>query len=396
MKEVRHVLIVTKEFQSEFQSNSGGTGVFYQNLAESLIKKGIKVSVFGSSKKAFEQKDENFSLLFVKDYFKKNKLAELLRSVTGKISFLQNLHYKIYDWEIEYLQKELTKFIKNKEIDVIETHDWEGMSRVTENLKIPYIIRCHGSWSVLHKFFGYGASKGKIYNEKKAFEKADYIITISESNEKIVKQIFGDKNYHLIYNGIDTEFFKPQQNIPTKPKSIFYIGNISAEKGAKTALDAFIKINQSLPSSTLHFIGRETEIAEKLKEKIKQNHLQDKVIFYGRKDKNEVIKLLSEAEAVIFPSKGETFGLALTEAMALEKPVVCSNIEVFKEIVDDGKNGLIANSEDDFAAKILTIFSDEPFALHLSQNARKTIVEKFSLKKMIEETMSYYTEVINK
>ncbi|WP_143885201.1 glycosyltransferase family 4 protein [Chryseobacterium binzhouense] len=396
MKKVSHVLIVTKEFQSEFQVNSGGTGVFYQNLAEGLIRKGIKVSVFGSSKKPFEQTAENLSVFFVKDYFKKNKLAELLRSVTGKISFLQNLHFKIYNWEINYLHKELKNFIRDKEIDVIETHDWEGMSQVTEDLNIPYIIRCHGSWSVLHKFFGYGAAKGKIDNEKKAFEKANYIITISESNENIVRKVFGSKNYHLIYNGIDTDFFRPQQNNPVKPKSIFYIGNVSVEKGAQTALDAFIKINQSESAASMHFIGRETEISEKLKEKIKQNNLHNKVVFHGRKDKNQVIKLLSEAEVVIFPSKGETFGLALTEAMALEKPVVCSDLEVFKEIVENDKNGLIAKSEDDFAEKILKIFSDQPFAQYLSQNARKTIVEKFSLEKMLEETVSYYTEVINK
>lgn len=396
MKKANHVLIVTKEFQSEFQLNSGGTGIFYQNLAEGLVRNGIRVYVFGSSKKPFKQKAENLSVFFVKDYFKKNKLAELLRSVTGKISFLQNLHFKIYNWEINYLQKELKNFIRDKEIDVIETHDWEGMSRVTEDLNIPYIIRCHGSWSVLHNFFGYGAAKGKIDNEKKAFEKANYVITISKSNEKIVKQVFGSKNYHLIYNGIDTDFFRPQQNITIKTKSIFYIGNVSVEKGAQTALNAFIKVNQSESAASLNFIGRETEITEQLKEKIQQNNLHNKVVFHGRKDKHEVIKLLSEAEAVIFPSKGETFGLALTEAMALEKPVVCSDLEVFREIVEDGKNGLIAKSEDDFAEKILKIFSDQSFAKHLSQNARKTIVEKFSMDKMLEETVNYYMEVINK
>ncbi|QQV02036.1 MULTISPECIES: glycosyltransferase family 4 protein [Chryseobacterium] len=396
MKKVNHVLIVTKEFQSEFQLNSGGTGIFYQNLAEGLVRNGIRVSVFGSSKKPFKQKAENLSVFFVKDYFKKNKLAELLRSVTGKISFLQNLHFKIYNWEINYLQKELKNFIRNKKIDIIETHDWEGMSRVTEDLNIPYIIRCHGSWSVLHNFFGYGAAKGKIDNEKKAFEKANYVITISKSNEKIVKQVFGAKNYHLIYNGIDTDFFRPQQNITIKPKSIFYIGNVSVEKGAQTALNAFIKVNQSESAASLNFIGRETEIIEQLEEKIQQNNLHNKVVFHGRKDKHEVIKLLSEADAVIFPSKGETFGLALTEAMALEKPVVCSDLEVFREIVENGKNGLIAKSEDDFAEKILKIFSDQPFAKHLSQNARKTIIEKFSMEKMLEETVNYYMEVINK
>lgn len=395
MKKVHHVLIITKEFKSAFQPNSGGTGVFYQNLAEALIRKGIKVSVFGSSKKEFKIEDENLSVLFVKDYFKKNKLIELLRSVSGKISFLQNLHFKIYDWEVNYLQKKLYSFIQNKKIDIIETHDWEGISRVVEKFEIPYLIRSHGSWSVLQKFFGYGAAKGKTYNEKKAFQNADNIITISLSNENMNKDIFGEKDYHLIYNGIDTDFFKPQKQIQVKPKSIFYIGNISVEKGAETALEALINVSKSEPSSTLHFIGKETSLVNILKNRIEENQLQKKVFFYGMKDKNEVLNLLSEAEVVIFPSKGETFGLALTEAMALEKPVVCSEIEAFEEIVEDGENGFTASSSEDFAEKILKVFSDPSLAEYLSQNARKTVVEKFSLQKMLHETLAYYTDIIN-
>ncbi|MCX8533711.1 glycosyltransferase family 4 protein [Chryseobacterium luquanense] len=395
MKQIHHVLFITKEFQSEFQENTGGTGVFYKNITDSLVEKNIHVSVFGSSKKPFSIENDKLSVLFVKDYFKKYKFMEFLRSISGKIPFLKDLHFKIYDLEINYLEKELSKFIENKEIDIIETHDWEGISRSAESLPIPCVIRCHGSWSILRDFFGYGAAKGKIHNEKLAFKNADNIITISQNNEKMVQQIFGDKNYQLIYNGIDTDIFKPQKNNPIIEKSIFYLGNISSEKGAETALNAFIKVSKIEKNVTLHFIGKETNLVNQLKEKISQEKLEQKVYFHGKKNRDEVIKLISQAEVVIFPSKGETFGLALAEAMALEKPVICSNLEAFKEIVSDGKNGLIAESEDEFADKICDVFSKKLFASDLAKNARKTIVEKFSSDKMLEETLSYYTKVIN-
>ncbi|MGO4707971.1 glycosyltransferase family 4 protein [Chryseobacterium sp. 2TAF14] len=396
MKSVKHVLFITKEFESEFQQNIGGTGVFYKNLTDAFIEKNIYVSVFGSSRKPFSIKNDKLSVLFVKDYFKKNKFMELLRSVTGKVSFLKKLHFKIYDLEFKYLEKELAKFTESKKIDIIETHDWEGISRIVENSGIPYVIRCHGSWSILHNFFGYGAAKGKMYNEKKAFENSDHIITISHNNEKMVRQIFGEKNYHLIYNGIDTDIFKPQKGVQILEKSIFYLGNVSSEKGAETALNAFIKVNKTEQNSTLHFIGKETDLVNQLKEKISQEKLGQKVYFHGKKNRNEVIELISEAEVVIFPSKGETFGLALAEAMALEKPIVCSNLEAFREIVSDKENGLIAKSEDEFAHHISQIFSDQSFAAHLAKKARKTITEKFSSQIMVQKTLEYYTEIINK
>lgn len=396
MKTVSHVLFITKEFQSEFQENTGGTGVFYKNLTESLVGKNIRVSVFGSSKKPFIIENKKLSVLFVKDYFKKYKVMEFLRSITGKISFLENLHFKIYECEIKYLEKELLKFIDNKKIDIIETHDWEGISLITDKLEIPCVIRCHGSWSVLRDFFGYGASKGKIHSEKRAFKKIDNIITISQNNEKMVEQIFGKKDYHLIYNGIDTDFFKPQKNALILEKSIFYLGNVSSEKGAETALNAFIKVNKSEKNSTFHFIGKKTNLVNQLKERITLEKLDEKVYFHGKKNRNEVVQLISQAEVVVFPSKGETFGLALAEAMALEKPVVCSNLEAFREIVSDKENGLIAKSEDEFANNITQIFYDKLFAADLAKNARKTIIEKFSSQIMVQKTLEYYTEIINK
>lgn len=396
MKSVNHVLFITKEFQSDCQQNTGGTGIFYKNLTDALVNKNIHVSVFGSSKKSFSIENDNLSLLFVKDYFKKNNFMELLRSITGKISFLEKLHFKIYESEFKYLKKELAKFIENKRIDIIETHDWEGISRIAENSEIPYIIRCHGSWSILRNFFGYGAAKGKIHNEKKAFKNSNHIITISQNNEEMVRQIFGEKNYQLIYNGIDTDIFKPQKDTPVLEKSIFYLGNVSSEKGAETALNAFIKVNKIEQNSTLHFIGKETNLVDQLKQKISKEKLEQKVYFHGKKNRNEVIKLISQAEVVIFPSKGETFGLALAEAMALEKTVICSNLEAFKEVVSNKENGLIAKSEDEFVYNISQIFSDKSFAADLAKNARKTIVEKFSSTKMVEKTLEYYTEIINK
>lgn len=395
MNLIKNILLITKEFQSEFQENAGGTGVFYKNLEESLVHKRINVFIFGSSKKPFSIQKKHLSVYFVKDYFKKYFIMEFLRSVTGKIPFFENFHFKIYDLEIKYLEQELSKFISNKNIDIIETHDWEGISRIAESFKIPYIIRCHGSWSVLNRFFGYGAAKGKIYSEKKAFSNAKNIITVSQSNEKMVREVFGEKDYHLIYNGIDTDFYKPRESIKVKNKSIYYIGNISEEKGAVTAFNAFIKLCKQHPETTLHFVGKETELTIQLKKEISMHHLEKRIFFYGKQNSDEVVKMLSEAEIVLFPSKGETFGLALIEVMSLQKPVICSNLEVFKEIITDGIDGLIANDENDFAQKIQELLLNSKFALELSQNARKTVVEKFSLNQMVDNTLKYYSKIVN-
>ena len=64
--------------------------------------------------------------------------------------------------------------------------------------------------------------------------------------------------------------------------------------------------------------------------------------------------------------------------------------------MSNGENGLIAKSEDEFVNNISQLFSDKSFASCLAKNARKTIKEKFSSHIMLQKTLDYYSEIINK
>ena len=90
--------------------------------------------------------------------------------------WLEKLHFYIHELEKKDIAKQLQKHIKtnNLKIDIIEAHDFDGISLYINN-KIPYTIRCHGSWSLLEKYFGYKAEKGRVYCEKKALKKGKNI-----------------------------------------------------------------------------------------------------------------------------------------------------------------------------------------------------------------------------
>lgn len=398
MKPLNHILIVTKEYRHEKISSSGGTGVFYRNLAERLSKMGYRITVFGSSKKALDFEEEGIRYRFVPDYFKKNKIREMLRSLTGKLGFLEKRHFQFYLDEKKYLVMELKKFLKEENLtpQIIETHDWDGISLYLEELNIPYCIRCHGSWTVLEKYFGYkNVSKGRIYCEKLAFEKSKNNIVISQFSKKINEETFGIENPYLIYNGIDAAFFSLDHEVEVLPNSIFYLGNVSVEKGADTALRIFKNIKQKIPGASLHFIGNSNGYEKRLGEFLGEGK-HEEVYFYGQQEPQKIVELLSQASLVIFPSKGETFGLSLLEAMALGKAVICSEIEVFREIINNEENGLIAVNEGDFVKKIIGLLQNDKQRQNLGAEARKTVVEKFRIEKMITETLKYYQDIYEK
>lgn len=395
MKEIKSVLIVTREYKCSQGPKVGGTGVFYKNLSAELVKRGISVHVFLISKYAFTDEEDGVKIISIKDIFKANPFLELVRSFTGKIKALEHVHFNTYISEKKKISNTISAWIKknNLHFDIAETHDFDGLALAIPEY-IPYVIRCHGSWSVLQKYFGYKkVHKGRIFCEQQAFKQSKNIITISKYNETINKSLFAIKDPKLIYNGIDEKFYMPVHHAEIIPQSVFYLGNVSFEKGADTLINAFIKLKMNYHDASLHFIGNPNHYPAYVSEKIQDPETRTSIHFHGNKSGAEIVQLISQAEVVCFPSKGENFSLSLLEVMAMQKPVICSAIDSFKEIIEEPVNGLIA-TEENFHEKIAFIFEDDDLRDRLALNARKLIESKFGIDKMVDETIRYYQEII--
>lgn len=395
MKAIKKVLIVSREYKSSRTPKVGGTGIFYKNLCTELVKRGITVHVFLISKYAFDIEEDGVHIHSIKDIFKANPLLELIRSFTGKVKAFEQIHFRTYLSEKKIISEKISSWIKKNDLhfDIAETHDFDGLA-LSIPKELPYVIRCHGSWSVLEKYFGYKkVHKGRIFCEKAAFKTSQNIITISQYNEMINKSLFAIKNPTLIYNGIDEKFYKPEENTEIISKSVFFLGNVSFEKGAETLINAFIQLKKIHSDASLHFIGNPNHYPAYINENIQDMDIRNSIHFHGNKSGTEIVQLISKAEVVCFPSKGENFSLSLLEVMAMQKPVVCSAIDSFKEIIQEPVNGLIAD-EDNFHEKINLIFEDKDLRNRIALNARKLIESKFGIDKMVDETLRYYQGII--
>ncbi|THF51609.1 glycosyltransferase family 4 protein [Flavobacterium supellecticarium] len=390
-----NILILTREYKNDKLPPCGGTGIFNTLLAKELVKRGHQVTVFGVNKTNIDFDDEGVRVHYTKNLFKRNFVYDLIRSITQKFSFLMPYHFKIHEKEKRDISRRLFAYIEknNLAVDIIECHDFEGLSLFLGK-KFPYVVRCHGSFSVLEKYFGYKVEAGRKHCEREAFKKARNVIAISRFSEQINRELFGVSRFKLIYNGINIQEFQPDPNPSIIPFSIFYLGNVSLEKGADTAFRVFARLAAKFPQATLQFVGRETPYKAVLDKEIQAQDLTDKVIFHGYQSKENIIRLLNSAHVGIFPSKGETLGLALLEAMALAKPVVASNLDSFKELITSGENGYICDTDADFVTHISDLLTDTTLAETLSQKARKTVVDHFSIEKMMTETLEYYTTII--
>lgn len=386
---MKTILIFTQEYNHPKLSETGGIGVFYKNYAETLIKKGYKVIVFGTNKFNLDEKKDNLYLHFFKNhYFKIHFIQNLFRSLGKKFKNGQLEAFSLKK-EIAYFTKRLKTFIKENHlsIDIIETHDWNGISLYLNELSIPYVVRTHGINAVLAKMLNIKPSLGRAKVEDEAFLKAPHIIFVSNYAKDTYGEIYNKKGI-VINNGILIN----NSIVPTNeviPYSIFFFGSASIRKGIDIAINVLRKVRQSYPSATLHIVGKEYELYKKKYPNEEESH----IVNHGHLEGEELWHTLMKAHVFIFPSRGETFGLALCEAMALQKSVVASTFPTFREIITDKVDGFISHNEEEYCKYIISLFEDETLNKSIAERAAQK-AQLYNFENNVNHSLLYYQKIL--
>lgn len=114
------------------------------------------------------------------------------------------------------------------------------------------------------------------------------------------------------------------------------------------------------------------------------------------------MRIISTSDLMVIPSDGsqEGFGLVLAEAMALEVPIVCSDIPVFREVI--GSKSAINNAlfevmnSADLAEKVLNLLADEMLKQQLVKDGFDRVVNTFTQEKMVESYLNIYSKLDKK
>ncbi len=188
--------------------------------------------------------------------------------------------------------------------------------------------------------------------------------------------------------------FKPNyvegpSEISTKRDDYYiFLGRLTEEKGILTMLEAFKSNNLKI-----RIFG-----SGDLKEEVlhaSENH--ENIEYYGFKERSELMKLIAEAKALIFPSEWyETFGLTIIEAFSVGTPVIVSDIGGHSELVAEGINGFHFKAGDPNDLNlVLDKFEGFDNKNQLSLNARKEYELKYTPEKNYKYLMDIYTSLIH-
>ena len=379
-----HIAFLTPEYPHERVSHAAGIGTSIKNLVVALAEKKVKVSVFVYG----QQEDAVFTE----------------EGIT--IHLIKNRKYKFMGWYChrKYLQNYLNTKILTEKIDVIEAPDWTGITAFMR-LKAPLVIRFHGSDTYFCHIEKRHQKFKNFFFEKLATQNAKAFIAPTAYAGNVSKELFGIKNkiIQTIHYGLALDQFQNKNPEVFENGLILYIGTMIRKKGIFELPAIFNKVRLQNPDVQLILIGGDSadiqtgnqSTWELLKQEFDKADLK-KVTYLNKIPYHQVKDYIIKAQICVFPSFAETLGMVTIESMALQKPVVNTNIGWAKELLVDGVSGFLVHPQDHqlFVNRIIHLLNDKSSCLSMGKNARMHIEQVFDIEKIVEENIVFYKSII--
>lgn len=195
-------------------------------------------------------------------------------------------------------------------------------------------------------FYHHGAMR-KVWHDEIGYRKADKIITVSNGVEQKLRAFrpkYADK-MTTIHNLADVEVILQKSNafVPDGfSKDRFHIvscGRVAYEKGMDLAVEACALL-VAMGHENIHWwIVGGGPAEDEVRSKIVELHMEDHVTMLGMQ--SNPYPYIKHADLYVQPSRFEGYPMTILEALILGQPVITTNNWGAKEIIEDGKNGLL-------------------------------------------------------
>jgi glycosyltransferase involved in cell wall biosynthesis len=299
------------------------------------------------------------------------------------------------------------------DLDIVHAHAGNPPAPIAaywyaKKKKKPFVVTYHGdgqwNWGGLIRRIS--VSSYNKYLLDKILSYADVAISPSEYyiDESRFLGKYRDKIV-VIPNGINIDEFdisyskeecREKLGLPIDNKIILFLGGLNPHKGPDVLLKAMPKILKSIPDAKLVFVGS-GGMREELERLCKRLGVEKYVSFAGFVEECMKPFYYEAADVFCLPSvmKSEVFPIVLLEASASGLPMVVSDLDTLKCIIEDGYNGIVTKrgDENDLAEKIIYLLENEDIREKMGKNARKK-VEDYSWEKIAEMTEKVYEGLI--
>ena len=326
--------------------------------------------------------------------------------------FHENIHYHeignetypLFQGQLYTLSAavKMVEVIRHEGLDIVHTHyalphaisAWLAREMLPGSLRVPMVTTLHGTDITL-----VGSKPSFHPAVQLGLDKSDALTSVSRWLAVRTCEIFSvcDRN-RVIYNFIDPEVFKPGgcrcnrgHFAREDEKLLMHISNFRPVKRIAEVIKIFAQVARAMPARlVLVGDGPDRDQAELL---AGQLGVADRIHMIGKQPNVEF--LLPMADLFVFPSAGESFGLAALEAMSCEVPVVGCRAGGLPEVVIDGECGLLRDLDDTegLAEAAIRILKEPGLGRAMGQAGRRRAIEHFHADRIVPQYEALYEEL---
>ncbi len=196
----------------------------------------------------------------------------------------------------------------------------------------------------------------------------------------------------LIPNGVDVNHYRPlhdEAQAEQRARTIVCVSRLRYEKGIDVLLQAWYLVQQQMPQARLVLVGS-GRLEPQLLSMAQALGLMESVEFAGMQ--SDVAGQFHRGTVAVLPSRWEGMPNAVLEAMACGLPCVATRVSGSEDIIIDGVNGLLVDSEDyeGMAEALLTLLCDPALTQQYGQAARTRIEQQYSLEHITDIYLDLY------
>jgi glycosyltransferase involved in cell wall biosynthesis len=361
----------------------GGIGSVTRTVGRALVEAGHEVRVIG--------------------FYSQNETAPDVESDHGVSVHRFKISCRPLEWVRAryFLYSAVARWVEAGLVDLVEAPDYEGLAAGWPALRIPVIIRMHGSSTYFAAEMGKRPDAAMSLIEGASLRRGNFLCSCSRYTAERSRELFrlGESKIAVLHNPVVTE--TPSAETSRCAGQVVFSGTLTAKKGVSSVVRAWTAVLEASPQAKLEIFGKDgrTESAPSMKDyliSLVPPEVRNTIHFHGHVDFARLRSVFRSATVAVFPSYSEAFALAPMEAMAQGCPTIYSRRASGRELIQDGENGLLVDPDDPnaIAEAIIKTLTTPLLAKELGLKGRNSIECGFSLNVLLARNIEFYLDCL--
>jgi glycosyltransferase involved in cell wall biosynthesis len=316
-----------------------------------------------------------------------------------------------YTWAVLAALRSLER---RRAFDVIDFPDYaaEGLAYQLdrpENDSTAVVVHLHGSLGTLSEQIGWPEPGDPLlrvgaFMEGLSIERADGLIAASQSIAELTASRLAIplERIEVVGGAVDADVFSPAPSLRRGDDELrlLFVGNVAANKGVSTVLEAFICLHRRYPGLSLTIAGTaEEDAAEELRARAIEAGVIDRLTLLGFVEHAELPELYRSADVLAAPSHYEGgLGMVYLEAMACGLPVVAHAAGGAVEAIAPGETGILLERAEtqEATAAIDALLADPSLRARMGAAGRRRVEENFTIERYAARVAEAYERAIDR